>query len=372
MKRLLLVTLSVAALASCSDRPEPVAIEPSFRALPSAGARGVTVISRNIYIGTNVDPIIAAQSPEEFAAAAATAWAVLQLTNFTERAEALADEVAATNPHLVGLQEVALYRTSALADPTPPSTVAFDFLSLLLDALAARGLSYAVVSEVAGTDLAVPNVVDGINVRFTDRDVILARSDVTTWNAQGANFTARIPLTVLGQPAGSLVRSWASVMASAAGNTFRFVSTHLEVQAAQVIQVLQAQELLAMLAAAPTPVVLVGDFNSAADGSQTPTYGMITSAGYVDSWSQRYPRDPGFTCCHSVTLMNPVPNLDQRIDIIFTSGLSGASGQIVGGVHADIVGDEPDDRTASGLWPSDHAGVVVTLSVPPTQAVASR
>jgi hypothetical protein len=31
--------------------------------------------------------------------------------------------------------------------------------------------------------------------------------------------------------------------------------------------------------------------------------------------------------------------------------------------RASIVGDETSDRLASGLWPSDHAGVVVTLDL---------
>jgi hypothetical protein len=31
------------------------------------------------------------------------------------------------------------------------------------------------------------------------------------------------------------------------------------------------------------------------------------------------------------------------------------------GLDADVVGDELGDRTPSGLWPSDHAGVVATL-----------
>ena len=30
----------------------------------------------------------------------------------------------------------------------------------------------------------------------------------------------------------------------------------------------------------------------------------------------------------------------------------------------DVVGEEPADRTASGLWPSDHAGVIATLTLP--------
>jgi len=34
-----------------------------------------------------------------------------------------------------------------------------------------------------------------------------------------------------------------------------------------------------------------------------------------------------------------------------------------GGVHATVVGDESADRTPSGLWPSDHAGVVASLTL---------
>jgi hypothetical protein len=30
---------------------------------------------------------------------------------------------------------------------------------------------------------------------------------------------------------------------------------------------------------------------------------------------------------------------------------------------AAIVGDQPTDRLPSGLWPSDHAGVVVTVEL---------
>jgi len=372
MTRLLAVALGVVALAACRDRPESPILEPAYAAFPSAGARGLTVLTRNVYIGANLDPIIAAQTPQEFALAIAAAWAEQQLTNFPARAEALADEIAATRPQLVGLQEAALYRTGGLGDPSPATVVAFDYVDLLLSALSARGLSYAAVSVVEGTDLEVPDVVDGLDVRFTDRDVILARADVVTWNPEGANYSAGIPLTVLGTPAGFLVRSWASVMASWAGNTFRFVSTHLEVQPAEPVQLLQAQQLLAILAAGPTPVVLVGDFNSAADGSQTPTYGMITSAGYEDAWSQTHPRDPGYTCCQNGNLMNAESALDQRLDIVFARGLSSALGRIIGGVHVDIVGDEQADRLPSGLWPSDHAGVVATLTVPPEQAVAAR
>ena len=33
-----------------------------------------------------------------------------------------------------------------------------------------------------------------------------------------------------------------------------------------------------------------------------------------------------------------------------------------------LIGNQPADRTASGLWPSDHAGVAATLRLPSRQA----
>ncbi len=50
---------------------------------------------------------------------------------------------------------------------------------------------------------------------------------------------------------------------------------------------------------------MVGDFNSAADGSSTPTYGLLT-ARLRDAWSVRGPA-PGYTCCQEPTLTNPTP-----------------------------------------------------------------
>jgi hypothetical protein len=38
-------------------------------------------------------------------------------------------------------------------------------------------------------------------------------------------------------------------------------------------------------------------------------------------------------------------------------------GRLFQAVDMVIVGEEPRDRTASGLWPSDHAGVVAGIAV---------
>jgi endonuclease/exonuclease/phosphatase family metal-dependent hydrolase len=361
------------ALAGCSDTPSGP--EPSATAGPAHlvhGAAGPTVMTRNLYLGTELDPVLAATSPAEVIAAATQAWAEIQATNFPARAGALADEIARTRPDLIGLQEVTLYTVQSPSDAvlggtTPATDVAYDFLQLLLDSLTARGLHYTAVAQVVNTSIEVP-VFTGAgpipydDVRFTDRDAILARADVATSNAQGDVFATHIPLQIGGMNV-PLLRGWTSVDATIGASTFRFVNTHLEVQSFAPVQTAQAAELLALFAAAPLPVVMVGDFNSAADNSQTPTYAMILAAGYDDVWTPR--GSDGYTCCHAKDLSNTLPELDQRLDIVFVRGF-GPAPQV--GARTQIVGNTVGDRQRAGMWASDHAGVVATLRLPPAHA----
>src|SRR5690606_769559 len=177
------------------------------------------------------------------------------------------------------------------------------------------------------------------DVRFTDREVILARRDVPSWNPQGAVFAVGIDLPI-GGPGGpqlSQRRGWVSIDAEVRGHTFRFISTHLEGQSAEPVQVMQAAELIGVAGASPLPVVMVGDFNSAADGSQTPTYASLVDAGFEDVWNRR--GHPGYTCCHAEDLLNARPALDQRLDLIFVRGFRTApQGSI--GARVQLVGDK--------------------------------
>jgi endonuclease/exonuclease/phosphatase family metal-dependent hydrolase len=55
---------------------------------------------------------------------------------------------------------------------------------------------------------------------------------------------------------------------------------------------------------------------------------------------------------------NPESLFDQRIDLVLIRGAAHVR-------NVDLVGEEEADRTASGLWPSDHAGVVATVDFRP-------
>ncbi len=68
----------------------------------------------------------------------------------------------------------------------------------------------------------------------------------------------------------------------------------------------------------------------------------------------RFPNDPGYTCCQNANLLNPTSLLNERLDLILFRGPFAVSDVV-------LVGDDPADKTPSGLWPSDHAGVVARL-----------
>jgi endonuclease/exonuclease/phosphatase family metal-dependent hydrolase len=312
-------------------------------------------MSRNLYVGFDTDPVIQAimtGDPNVFIPAVSAGWAAVRATNFPERAEALADEVLATMPDLIGLQEVSKWFTGTALDPAPADHVEYDFLAILQAELRERGLRYTAVATFRGQDAEFPGVTHrGIleDIRVLDRDVILARADLPTSqlklsNPQSGAFEAHLVLPLGGQPF-HVSRGWTSIDAKIRGREFRFINTHLEPfnPATVGIQIAQAQELLDGPAAVNMPVIMVGDFNSAADGSTSATYSQIIAAGFTDAWSDVHPNDPGYTCCHDADLRNPTSELDLRIDLVLYRGNFET-------LAAELVGDEPVDRTPSGLW----------------------
>lgn len=327
-------------------------------------AADVVVMTRNLYVGADLGPptqAVLTGDPNLIIPAVTQFYGQVLANNFPERAQAFAAEIARARPALVGVQEASLFRTGAFGGP-PPTNVQLDYLQILQGALAAHGLNYAPVAVTTNSDVTLPFFAGpGLqNLRLTDREVILARTDLpadafSVANPMGGNFNARlvVPIGTTGQTI-ELVRGWASVDVTIDGRTFRFVTTHLE--EFDPLQSLQALELLAGPAGTALPTVVVGDLNSPADGSDGQALAAFLAAGFRDAWAAANPGDPGFTWGPDDNLRNPVHAATQRIDDILTRGPL-----LVGEVFR--VGIDPSERTPSGLWPSDHAGVVGTLAL---------
>jgi endonuclease/exonuclease/phosphatase family metal-dependent hydrolase len=368
----LCLTLAMVATA-CADDPTTSIAAPAYS---MDGGRAVTVMSRNLYLGADLNPVLGTQNPNQIPFVIASVWAAIVATDIPTRASALAEEIAQAQPDLIGLQEATTYRRQSPSDfvlgnrTLNANTVAYDFVALLLAELTARGLDYRVVASVTNNDLEFPmytgtGPLPFDDIRYTDQDVILARAGVETDLVAANVYAASVPINVGGLPL-AIRRGWVAVDADVNGNRFRFVNTHLEVQSFAAVQEAQATQLAAWLSTSPHPVVLVGDLNSAANpgapaASLTASYGILQNAGFTDLWLRGHDAEDGLTCCQAGNVRNLVSELSQRIDFVM---MSQNFDHFVGGVQMEIVGDEVSDRTATGLWPSDHAGLVARLHLP--------
>jgi endonuclease/exonuclease/phosphatase family metal-dependent hydrolase len=335
------------------------------------GKRDLTVMTQNLYLGSSLNPALEATTPEAFVEAVARIYATVQYTNFPQRAEAIADEVEENDPDLIGLQEVSKWTTAGL---NPPA--GYDFLAILENDLAARGLHYTAASISHNANIGPAPLVSETcpvvaeqftcSVQLEDRDVILVNDDTPglTWsNPQSGRYATQ---QAIESPVGPLSfdRGWASIDAKLKHLPFRFVDTHLETEESPLVQQAQAAEFLAGPGKGGT-IVATGDFNSASDGSTTTSYAQLTAPGkFRDSWNEKL-LGPGSSCCQESNtpplapgaLNNPVSTLRTRIDLILSRGAARSDGD-----DAHLIGDSPFQATPP-FWPSDHAGVVSELSL---------
>ena len=331
-----------------------------------ASDRVLTVMTRNVDEGTDFGPIFSATTFTQFATEVAAAYLEVQASNIPERSAALAREIATRKPYLVGLQEVSIWRTGPLGGPA--NTITFDGLRSLLDALAASGQHYAPIAILTEFDAEAPSAL-GINIRFTDLDVLLARTDLSTSelklsNTQAHHFVTNLifPSPVLGFV--TVPRGWISVDGKLRGKKFRFITTHLE-SFHLGVQAAQASELAQGPGNTDLPVIIAGDLNTespAGNPAQNAAYQIVLSAGFSDAWIVSHPGVPGLTWpLHGEDPFTPFSTPTQRIDLVLSK--EGRKG--IAALSADLVGNQLSDLTSSGLWPSDHAGLVSAFKLEP-------
>lgn len=357
------------------------------QAIDVGAKRDVTVLTRNLYVGADFSPVVLALAQgnlSDIPALVSTAYEQIVASDFPTRAKALAAEIGATRPELVGLQEVSLIRTQfpgllITGQATPATDVAYDYLEILLAQLRALGIEYAAVTAVTNLDVQLPND-RGLDVRLTDRDVILARADLPPGhlrlsNPQAANFAVNLTIPA-GDGAVTVFRGWCAVDVFLRGRNFRFINSHFD-DASLLIRHAQAAELLSGPANVSAPVILAGDFNSPADpptqvlgggkkkGDANDAYALFLDAGFADAWRTQFPGIRGDTCCQAADLQNDTSILDTRIDLVLFRGPDLSLESV------DLLGETPSDRIISLLvpdiarllWPSDHGGVVASVAV---------
>jgi hypothetical protein len=367
--------------------------------------QNVTVMTRNVYLGADLGPGLSAGSLDALVDASGVVVNQVDRTNFPLRAKALAGEIKQRKPHLVGLQEVALWRTGPTEVVlTPKATqVEYDFLASLLAEVnntkckspkkgngkgkksAKKGkpcLRYKAVVTNEQFDFEVPVNDQGPpgglaeadhNARLTMRDVILVRQNagVKFRKPIQGTFPTLLQVEVAGAVPIDVTRGWTGLDAKVGnGGWFRFVNLHHEAfdssasnttnQGTTVgqgeVRQAQAQALIAPggPATGKLPVILLGDLNSDDDtvgnDGDVLAYNALVGGGFrpVDT------SNPMSCCLSDPNLVGgSIADFDHHIDHVMTNSKQ------VKFKKGFVTGRAP----VNGLYPSDHAGVTSLLKL---------
>ncbi len=383
------VTVAVTLLA-------PVAVG-TAQAKPIDPAHPLTVMTRNLYLGADIqrplravaavdtaDPNYEQRVVVALGNANAMTRAIVDQTSFPTRARLLTAEIARTRPDVISLQEVALWRhgpleldAEKLAVPDAEQTD-YDYLQILLDDLHAAGLDYQPAKVQQESDVEAPSffgvppdITAARDVRLTMRDAILvkARADLSVTATGGGHYslanTLKIPIAGKDMV---FTRGYAWADLKVGAKKVRFIATHLEAFGSN-FALGQAKELVAGPAGKRGTTTIIGcDCNSDPLSTEVSNgvehrapYDYIVGQGFTDEWLHWKPAKEGYTSGFNELVNDPDNHaIDHRIDMVFARTPSGKALDVTAG---QVTGTAPSDKDpASGLWPSDHGGVVLSLS----------
>jgi endonuclease/exonuclease/phosphatase family metal-dependent hydrolase len=311
---------------------------------PAQKRKPLHLLSYNVYFG--FDGLAARQDP-------GLAFDQYQSTDAPARLRALACFLADRQPDAAGLQE--LVRLSVLDGAEPK--VAADFLEVLASLLRERGgPEYQVHRQrgihTAGT-LPLSGDEPGTPFVFEEYNALLVHP---RWQSREVGQWLYSDLVQASE--GPEHHGVLHVRAQRDGMALELYNTHLEAFDAAVREA-QARELLDYVARTSEPglpAVLLGDMN-ARPGSAV--HRAILQAGFVDTWAEAG-RGSGSTCCQDTLLANGRSRASERIDYVFVRG--GAARAAVEASRLVLNRRVPRWDGEGLLWPSDHFGVLSTVS----------
>jgi endonuclease/exonuclease/phosphatase family metal-dependent hydrolase len=324
------------------------ALFPTAATAATTKPQQITVMSRNLFLGADLIPLATAAPGDDFERAGGKLLDQVQGIEADARMKLVAGEIANAKPDLVGLQEVTLWRTGPKNDPAPATGVVIDYLATIRAELKRLHAPYRVVADQRTLNIEGPTD-RNVDLRFTDGNVVLARTGVKVTAAKSSDFKNQlvIPTAALGNV--SVNRSFNQLDATVHGVKVHFANAHLEAYSPD-FRLKQAKELVAgPLKSKKLPTLLVGDLNSGPKlpkKEDRPPYLAIAAAGFKDL------RTPIFNCCFNDDLVSG--KWDHIVDHIMARGKFKL-------LRSYVTGRE---TTPGGRIPSDHGGVVSALRLP--------
>ncbi len=348
----------------------------------------INVMTRNLFLGADLNPAIGAPDLQAAINGAGVILNEVDSTDFRVRAKLLAREIKRAKPHILGLQEVALWKDQEPSDlgapplgiGEPATNVRYNFLRLLRKELRRVDARYRVEVIQREFSAELPTNLDGdtstgaapfgadLDASLTMRDVIMVRrrSGIKVQRTDKGHFQTRYEPSV-----GGIVipvdRGWTSIDARVRptkrkrGARLRLVNTHLEAFGEPQIRAAQARELFAKGGPLRTKrqLILIGDINS---GGKKDKIGLpwtkegdeLAFRALMDDFSM-VNRGTRQTCCYPSVMRADIGTyrFDHTVDHVMVKPR-------IPQKNARVTGKNPN-ITRAGLVSSDHGGLVSRL-----------
>ncbi len=367
------------------------------------GKQPVTVMTRNLYLGADIQRPVRAAVAAQAAPGSTTQSVVVALANATHLTRAIVDQTTSRSapacwptrswppsPTWSGCRRwpgggtvPCSSRLSCSASRTqrPPTTTSWRSSSTL-SPTAVR--TYLPVSIAPRADVEAPSFTgfgsaDARDVRLTMRDVVLMHVEdgLSVYDEGQDVYDVNLHVSLLNRTI-DFDRGYQWVDVRAGAKRFRFVNSHFEAFSSD-IAFAQAAELLDEAPAEHRPTIFVCDCNSDPLNSSIKgppvndtlphqaAYQLITGTGdyagesdFTDEWLEWAPAEEGWTSGLSETVDDADgSDFDHRIDMVFARTAHGDPLVVDRGLVTGTTVASKDPAT--GLWPSDHGGVVLRL-----------
>ena len=283
----------------------------------------ISIYQQNVYVGTDVDAVIAAgatssSDPAVLFGALLGALNTFDATDWKARASRMADEIRRQGPDVISLNEISTIvppRTRRLWRggqyhrlPAGLSRRALAGASPRLSGGGPgeehRGDDPAVDRPATGEIISGPDGLPAASPRWSTMTFCSSSQGFAADNVTTKNYQAYLPVN-LGPIPVAIKRGYVAADVSVRGQDFRVVSTHPEPRT----PVKEIQE--AQVSGAPGRPLDPRPCRSSSPGTSTPSpttrqippWDQMTRAGFTDLWTARLGRpQPGATCCHSPDL----------------------------------------------------------------------
>jgi len=317
----------------------------------------ITILTQNVFVGADLQSLRWTKGFSNKLKRIDYLFQQVSKTDFTTRARALAKEIKRINPHIICLQEVAVWRVGKGLLPryAKDKRYVYDFLAILQKVLAQARLPYKVAIQEKNESIVAPSIRHKV-ISLTDYNVILVKKQIAILSTKSGHFRRQ---RVIGPKYFSykLKKGWVSALVQINNKSYHIVNCHLDllwkIKNAQIKELFSLLSKLRGKGFKKAKTLLAGDFNT--NPSYNRYFKRLVKRSKMYDLASRLRQNYAKTCCRRPkSLRNKYSRLRARVDLLLAT-------KTLKPLRVGRIGVSLSSRglykKKYRLWISDHAGV---------------